>query len=139
MNEPILMDKNKDKLGRFVKGSKPNPTGKNGYTLASEIEQALNNESKRQGYNNFPKYVAKRALINDNVLIAVLKKICPDLIRGEGFGDTTNIYAIINRIQQEFVSKDSESSLVLDRGDGVDARRTRSDDSIQEISEKGLS
>lgn len=67
----------------------------------------------------------------------VLKDITIKM-EGKGFGDLRNIYAVINQIQQDFISKDSESSLVLDRGDGVDAGRARSEDTIQEISEQRI-
>jgi len=63
----------------------------------------------------------------------------PQKLEGEGFGDITNIYALINRIQQEFISKGGEPSLVLDRGDGVDTGRTRPDHPVQEIPKQRLS
>ena len=63
----------------------------------------------------------------------VLKDITIKM-EGKGFGDVRNIYSVINQIQQDFVRKDSKSSLVLDRGNGLDAGRTRPDDAIQEIS-----
>ena len=139
MNEAIQKEKIKVKDGRFVKGQMANPSGKNGYTLVTEIEKALNSQCKRQGYKDFPKFVAERALASDTVLVAVLKKICPDLIQGEGFGDTTNIYNLINRIQQDFVSKNSKSSVELDRGNCMDTGRTRPSAPIQEISEQRIS
>jgi hypothetical protein len=65
-------------------------------------------------------------------------KAMPQKIEGKGFGDL-NIYAIINQIQQDFISKSSEPSLVLDRGDGMDTGRTRPNNTIQEIPQQGIS
>ena len=83
-----LLEKTRDKLGRFVAGTKgntaPNPTGKNGFTIAKQIEDALNNEAKRAGYKDFYVFAAHRALISDTVLVALLKKIVPDKVATEG-------------------------------------------------------
>lgn len=68
----------------------------------------------------------------------VLKDITIKM-EGKGFGDIRNIYSVINQIQQDFVRKNSESSLVLDRGNGVDTGRTRPEESLQEVSKQGVS
>ena len=86
---------NQDIKGRFVKGNKANPTGSNGYTTVRKLEEALNDKAKQKNYKDFPSYVAERALINDQVLIAVLKKLIADKIKGEGFDSVLKNYVII--------------------------------------------
>lgn len=110
-----------DEGGKFKKGIAPNPEGSNGYTTVKRIEDALNDKAKQKGFKDFPAFVAKRAISNDIVLIAVLKKILPDKIQGEGLGSNTNIFTIIQRIQSEFISENSQPPLGMDRGDGLHA------------------
>ncbi len=74
----------RDNKGRFVKGVSGNPSGRNDHTFVEELTAALENESKRQGYINFADVVAKRALQYETVLIAVLKKVCPDKVALSG-------------------------------------------------------
>ncbi len=95
LTEAIQKDIVKARDGRFVKGQVANPRGSNGYTTVKTIEQALNKKAKRKGFKNFPAYVAERALINDAVLVAVLKKIVPDQIEGKGFASNLRQYIII--------------------------------------------
>ena len=68
----------RDNKGRFVKGQSGNPTGKNGCKLIADLIEALERESKRQGYKNFDEVVSKRALQYETVLIAVMKKVYPE-------------------------------------------------------------
>lgn len=96
MANPEQTVKNQDNLGRFVKGNKSNPTGANGYTTVRKIEEALENKAKQCGYKDFSSYVAERVLINDAVLMAVLKKLIPDKLQGEGFGNS-GVYIYIVR------------------------------------------
>ncbi|HDP36495.1 MAG TPA: hypothetical protein ENN27_01295 [Candidatus Atribacteria bacterium] len=98
--ETNTLEKNKvhvgrDAKGRFVKGYVANPTGRNHFTFIEELTKALDDESKRQGYKNFAQVVAKRALQYEVVLVAVLKKICPDLVKDTGFAHK-NITVIFN-------------------------------------------
>jgi len=147
MDEKIVQQKNIS-LPTKKRG---NPNWRKGMKSPNPKGQALGKEYLRtlltQGFDkdeklhkeNLITYAFKQARIDNGVLIALLKKLLPDQIQGEGFGDTYNIYNLINRIQQEFISKDSEPSLVLDRGNGMDAGRTRPENTVQEIPKQGIS
>lgn len=89
MMETCLQEKPKqitgrDAKGRFLKGVSGNPSGRPDHAFIDELIDALENESLRQGYKNFADVVAKRALQYETVLIAVLKKICPDKLQHSG-------------------------------------------------------
>ena len=98
---PKLLGENQHELrrdgnGRFVKGQRsfgPNPTGKNGFTSIKSLIDALNKHSKKVG-KDFWDYVAERASINDAVLMAILKKLLPDKVSGEGFGKDMQIIIV---------------------------------------------
>ena len=75
----------RDAKGRFRKGFTANPGGRGSFINA--LIDALKNEGQKRG-EDFWQMVAQRVWTNDVVLIAVLKKILPDKIQGEGFGDT---------------------------------------------------
>jgi hypothetical protein len=87
--EEIKNKTGRDAKGRWIKGFCPNPKGNTKQYLLDDLIDALEKESKRQHYTNFVEVVAKRALQYETVLIAVLKKICPDKIQGEGIAPTT--------------------------------------------------
>lgn len=74
----------RDNLGRFLKGSIPNPTGRCGLLGIDELVDALNNEALRKKLPDFNTYVARRAFRNSQVLIAVLKKVYPDKVEHSG-------------------------------------------------------
>ena len=74
----------RDSHGRFLKGYNANPEGNNQFTSLVPLIEALNKQAKRQDYGDFYHYVAQRALINDQVLIAIMKKILPDKIEQSG-------------------------------------------------------
>ena len=76
----------RDEKGRFKKGVSGNPYGNTHTKDLDRLIQALDDRSKRAGYEDFDAVVADRALQHETVLIAVLKKIYPDLIKGEGIG-----------------------------------------------------
>lgn len=69
--------------GRFKKGFSGNPNGSNRHFI-EELIEALEKKSKREGFNNFAELVAERATRYETVLIAVLKKVCPDLHQHSG-------------------------------------------------------
>lgn len=77
MKKSVLSEKNQDKLGKFVKGNNANPTGKNGFTAAKQLTEAIVRQGKRRG-EDFWDMAASRAYTNDQVLIAILKKFIPD-------------------------------------------------------------
>ena len=68
----------RDNKGRFNKGVSGNPSGKNGLRELAGLIEALENESKKQGYKNFDEVVSQRALQHETVLIAVMKKVYPE-------------------------------------------------------------
>ena len=86
------------KQGRFVKGApSPNPHGAGLTTikLSALFSKAfVNDKDKHAGLDLFA-YAFKRARTNDRVLIALLNKFAPDLIKGEGFDsiDITQIFS----------------------------------------------
>uniref|UniRef100_A0A6H1ZWX7 Uncharacterized protein n=1 Tax=viral metagenome TaxID=1070528 RepID=A0A6H1ZWX7_9ZZZZ len=86
--ETNLLEKTKltgrNNKGQFVKGFVGNPTGNNQFDFLKDLVDALQNESKRQGFENFSDVIAKRALQYETVLIAVLKKVIPDKIEHSG-------------------------------------------------------
>ena len=101
---PIPKDKNRNKLGRFVKGSNPNPNGTNGYITAYNIIEALERRGKKL-HINWLDHVADKFFRNDIVLVAILKKIIPDKVIGEGFGNTfIQIWNGIAQKEQEITS-----------------------------------
>lgn len=93
MSKSVLTGKNRNKLGRFVKGNKANPTGKNGYMTIWPLIAALKKRGLRKK-QDFWDYVAERVNTNDQVLIAVLKKLLPDKLAGEGFDKGTQIIIV---------------------------------------------
>ena len=73
-----------DSHGRFIKGNLANPSGRNGLLGIDELVDALNNEALRKKFPDFNAYVAHRAFTNNQVLIAVMKKIYPDKVEHSG-------------------------------------------------------
>lgn len=57
---------------------------------------------------------------NPAVLIALLKKLVPDKIEGDGIGSTAVIYNLIQQLQGDF-QKDRSPSMALGKRDGVDS------------------
>ena len=89
MNETYEQEKIKTKTGRnakgqWVKGFCPNLKGNTSKLDVKDLILALNKQAERQKYPDFLTYVAQRALINDQVLIAIMKKILPDKIEQSG-------------------------------------------------------
>ena len=73
----VRSDPNKGKDGRFLPGNRANPTGINGYVKIENLIKALKNRAAKQNMD-FWEYVAQRVFLNDQVLMAVLKKMLPD-------------------------------------------------------------
>lgn len=80
--EKTKQESGRDNKGRFIKGKSGNPGGRSAYI--DLIVAALEKESKRQGFKSFADVVANRALTNETVLVAVLRKIVPDRLATEG-------------------------------------------------------
>lgn len=91
--------------------------------LAEEqLENALNRVSikkakRTDGVNYLLEHLVTRAYTSDSVLVALTKKLLPDLSINEG-GEKTNIYNLINQIRAD-LKGDSKSSLELDSRDGL--------------------
>lgn len=111
MKKTIHKDKNRNELGRFVKGSKPNPTGANGYTTIIPLINALKKAGKKRG-ENFWDMVANRMWTSDTVLVACLKKILPDQIEHSGEIAQRNLFFI------EIIKKSAEIGDRLDIRNG---------------------
>ena len=82
-----------DKKGRFAKGNCANPKGNNQFTSLAPLLEALKKHGKKQN-QDFWDMVAERVWLNETVLIAVLKKILPDQVKGEGFGGNQHILIV---------------------------------------------
>jgi len=76
VNETIRLGE-RDKQGRFVKGSCPNPKGNNQFTSIVPLLEAIQRSNKNYK-QDFWDYVVERLRHNDTVLIAILKKLIPD-------------------------------------------------------------
>ena len=75
----------RDEKGRFRKGVSGNLKGrpKDGSDWKSKLEVSLNKQGENVG-KTFTDHIAERAYKNDQVLIAVLRKLAPDLRAVEG-------------------------------------------------------
>lgn len=129
--EPTKHETIRDKNGRFIKGSSGNPTGKNaGRPPQEDLEEALLNAQQKHD-KTFLQHFVERAFINDNVAIALAKKLLPDQIKGEGFGGATAVYSLIREIRA--AKEMDKSSVELDNGYGLHKGRTRFNTSDKEI------
>ena len=93
--EPVKNEIVRNKQGRFVKGApSPNPLGL-GLTnikLNALFSRAfMQDKDKHKGKDLF-EYAFEKAHTNNRVLIALLNKFVPDLLKGEGFGDRYAIF-----------------------------------------------
>ena len=84
MSKTCQQEKNKiearpkrDAKGRLLPGNSANLAGKNGFTAIRQLLDALHKRGKDQK-QDFWDMVAKRVWSNDQVLIAILKKLIPD-------------------------------------------------------------
>lgn len=86
----------------WVKGMKsPNPKGNTHAKDIAGLVAALEDRAKREGYKNFDALVADRAAQHETVLIAVLKKVYPDLLEGKGFSEGIKTLIIERFIKSE--------------------------------------
>ncbi|MCK9370581.1 hypothetical protein M0R04_11785 [Candidatus Dojkabacteria bacterium] len=82
---------------KWKKGVSGNPNGRPTIAEIDKLRQAIEFGEKKYGVDIF-RHAVERAFKNDVVLIALLKKIIPDIVKGEGF--ETNVYNIFNNIKE---------------------------------------
>ena len=85
--------KNHRKDGKFAKGNNANPAGTNGFTSINSLIEALKKHGKNQN-QDFWDMVALKSWTSETVLVALLKKLIPDKIQGEGFANGTFVYIV---------------------------------------------
>lgn len=100
----------------WKKGQSGNPNGRPINPDITKLREALEQVEADQGTSLF-EHFCKRALRNDQVLIAFIKKFVPDMqfIEGKGF-DTTHITVIKDMIQN--VAEHRRSRVVPNRVEG---------------------
>ena len=80
----------------WVKGVSGNPKGRPQKAEIDKLRQALEYGESKHGKDIFY-HAIDRAWVNDQVLIALLKKLVPDMVKGEGFSpEGTKIIIIRN-------------------------------------------
>lgn len=77
--------------GKFGPGNCANPMGRPRRPEVEELRQALEYAQKRHK-KSFLQHFCERAYMNDQVAIALAKKIIPDKIEGEGFDQVTAFF-----------------------------------------------
>jgi len=135
MSEEVKLQKT-SRRHTFPKGEAWNGNRK-GRPRKPEIEllrEALKEAENEKGIP-FLKHFVLKAYSNHNVAIALAKKLIPDQIKGEGFGnDSTTIYNIINEIREARIARTvGSSSVELDNGHGLHEGRARLNESHKEI------
>jgi len=109
----------------FVKGQVANPKGrpKGGFSI-DQLYKAIRRQEKQEGRQKFLDHVITQAYKDNKVLIAVLKKIVPDLIdNGNGAAVETLLSGILKRRQE----LQQAASHYIDVGDGVGDKTTEND------------
>lgn len=81
----------RDALGRWVKGQSGNPAGRPGNPATLALNEAIRLYRKKKKKDLIWHFV-EQAFVDNQVLIALMKKLLPDKmagdIKGEGLGDT---------------------------------------------------
>ncbi len=119
-NNKIGIGVNQDERGRFIKGNCANPYGNKHTKNIDDLITALDEKAKRNKYKNFEAFVAKKCFEDNTVLIAILRKIYPDKLQGQGFGDSKLLFQDIqidNRASEELL-KEINSRLALQYENG---------------------
>ena len=94
----VNVDKNRLPNGKFAPGNVANPHGRPRKPEVEELREALD-WAQKKNRKSFLKHFVERAFKNDQVAIALAKKIIPDKFEGEGFGD--QIQNLFQNIQIE--------------------------------------
>lgn len=93
--KPSNQETIRNSKGRFVKGQSGNPKGINaGRKPVLDLYEALDKACKKHK-KSFLRHFVERAYSNDQVAIALARKIIPDKLEGEGFaGDQQHILIV---------------------------------------------
>lgn len=83
MIETVKIGKNRLANGKFAPGNIANPNGRPPAPEIDELRQALEMVKKKHN-KSFLQHFCERAFVNDNVAVALAKKIIPDRIAHEG-------------------------------------------------------
>lgn len=78
---------------RWKKGETGNPNGRPRMPEVEMLRKALEKARKKNG-RSFLEHFVERAFLNDNVAVALAKKLLPDQIQGEGFGGNQHILIV---------------------------------------------
>ena len=79
-------------------------SGKRQLFTVEGLTKALKAEGRKPTRKNFESHIATRAYENDKVLIAVMKKVYPDLIQQDGGAAVENILISMLRKRAELTS-----------------------------------
>uniref|UniRef100_A0A6M3J7M1 Uncharacterized protein n=1 Tax=viral metagenome TaxID=1070528 RepID=A0A6M3J7M1_9ZZZZ len=97
--------------------------------INDKLDKALNSVSyekhkDRDGLYYFLRHLVQRSYESDMVAVALGKKLVPDKTENEELGDKhRDIFNLINQIQSD-VSARGKTPVELDKGNGLDTRRT---------------
>ena len=84
----------RDKNGRFAKGNCGGPGRKaDGESIPMLLQAAINKVQKKLGRDLLEHFV-ERAYEDDKVLVALMRKLIPDQIKGQVDGDLTGLVEI---------------------------------------------
>lgn len=72
------IDENRDEKGRFVEGNCANPTGRPRESGVNELRRAIE-KAQKDKEKDFLEHLVERAYTSDTVLVAIAKKLWPDL------------------------------------------------------------
>ena len=89
--QTVKTGKNRLSNGRFAPGNAGNPNGRPRKPEVEILRRALEAVKEERGMG-FIEHFVRLAYKNHNVAIALAKKLIPDKIEGEGFGDKYNIF-----------------------------------------------
>ncbi len=107
------VDKNRDSKGCFIKGNNANPKGNNQFLTIVPLLNALK-KSGQKYKEDFWDMVARKIRTSDTVLIAILKKLLPDKIEGQGIGADTKIIIVrSNNKKEQNVKKSGQNQSIV--------------------------
>lgn len=95
MSEP----EKQENTGRWKPGQSGNPNGRPRKPEVEQLREALD-QAQAKHNKSFLQHFIERAYTNDNVAIALAKKILPDQLQGEGFA-SSSVAVFINKSDNE--------------------------------------